>query len=428
MPRASRTVRNVLSLALLLGLAAGAAWLIAQSRPRPPDTVGVALAPFSAAPSQQSPLPTPTQPPSAPLAPSPTPEQSTSASALYIFGEPRVVFTSQSPIGVADWLPDNKTVLLVRYDPSHPGFEWVETLNINTGELLRFGERQYTDIKPIWLEAPGRVAFTGFAGGHQANLWIVGPDTPQPASPSLENVILSLAGRDDSVLAFLRGGTHPVLTDGTGQVRETVPINLRSYGLEPDNELDWFRMSWHPSKPAVAIYDTSHFLTLNVREGQVRQFDLGEETSERWGYGPRWAFNVLWSPTGDSIALIIGVGQPPFKSTRLFVLDITTGEARHISLPVTWVRDLAWAPDGQQILVGTLNAGQEFDNVYLVDVASGEAQLLKPLSDKSHGGLPGWNLAWSPAGDKLILRCAPPSDASDALCAVSVSIKSGAKP
>ncbi|PKO22787.1 MAG: hypothetical protein CVU38_07690 [Chloroflexi bacterium HGW-Chloroflexi-1] len=59
MPRASRTVRNVLSLALLLGLAAGAAWLIAQSRPRPPDTVGVALAPFSAAPSQQSPLATP---------------------------------------------------------------------------------------------------------------------------------------------------------------------------------------------------------------------------------------------------------------------------------------------------------------------------------------------------------------------------------
>jgi hypothetical protein len=64
MNRTVRMLRNGFALLLVVVLAASAAWLIIQSRPRPPQTAG-------------SPLPTPTavRSPTPPRSPSPTARQ-----------------------------------------------------------------------------------------------------------------------------------------------------------------------------------------------------------------------------------------------------------------------------------------------------------------------------------------------------------------
>lgn len=110
MRQLDRTLRNILGLILILALTAGAVWVLANSRPRRPQSFPEGVAGLSSTSSQQSPLPTPTTALRAPDA-SPTPKIApppntsptpTTAPMPYRFGEPRIVLTNTAAIGISE--------------------------------------------------------------------------------------------------------------------------------------------------------------------------------------------------------------------------------------------------------------------------------------------------------------------------------------
>ena len=180
MNRTVRLLRNGLGLLLLLALAAGAAWLIAQSRPRPPQAAGSPLptptAVRSPAPSR-SPSPTARQP-GPPASPTPAatrvgqrvpfctfpggepPDKGGPGLDQYQFSEPQVVLTTTTTgIAIADWLPDNNRLLLMRGSLTS-NIERIETFDIRTGEVQLYAERNGHNGKAVWLPAVQGVAYS----------------------------------------------------------------------------------------------------------------------------------------------------------------------------------------------------------------------------------------------------------------------------
>jgi hypothetical protein len=165
-----RILRNGLGLFVLLALAAGAVWLIAHSRPHPPQAAG-------------SPLPTPTpvrsptprQP--APASPTPVatqvgqrvpyctfpggepPERGGPGLDKYEFSEPQVVLTNTGSIAIVNWLPDSNRLLVTRSYPKSYR-ERIETVDIRTGEVQLYAERDHHNGKPVWLSAIQGVAYS----------------------------------------------------------------------------------------------------------------------------------------------------------------------------------------------------------------------------------------------------------------------------
>ncbi len=402
----SRILRNTLSVLLLLALAAGAVWLITQSRPRPAP----------AAPVQQSPLATPTQPPSIPLVPSPTPTQAAPPTQLtptqsaanldnYVFGEPQVVLTHTAAIGIVGWLPGDKELLLTLRQPGTTT-ENIETFNVITGERHVYGNRHGIDVPPIWLEAVGRVAFTTLAG-QEIDLWISGHGDALAHEPTLRNVNWAITGLQDRVILLDRDERRLVLTNETGQSVQTVPVDLYALGFDPDNSLSHFRMASHPSRQMVALYDSTHFVIVNQETGKLLQIDLGRTASEDLGYGPRWAYHARWSPDGRRLALLTTVGEPIVSSTELTVVNTESGISSQIPLGTRYVYDIAWAPTGHHLVAlgqASMVEGRTLVGLYLVDVLTGETRRMLP---NEHVELEASAQAvrWSVGGQALALLC-----------------------
>jgi WD40 repeat protein len=172
-------------------------------------------------------------------------------------------------------------------------------------------------------------------------------------------------------------------------------------------------MMMHPSLPWVVLYDEAGLAVVNVDTGFARVFDLGEDNTEGYS-GDRWALAVDWNPTNMELALIIGAGPPILHSNRLFVLDAATGELTHISVPPFWVRDVAWAPNGQHLLarVQFVSIDQlggtpllawitELDKIVLVSPETGAVVPVKNGAMKLAQARTGLALDWSPDGRQV---------------------------
>lgn len=426
MRRLHHTLRNILGLILVVALTAGAVWLLAGSRPRPVPSAPEVIAGLPAAPSQQSPLPTPTAPLRAPSA-SPTP---TAAPMPYLFGEPRVVLTHTAAIGISGWLPDSRQLLLTirRADAIT---ETIETLDVTTGERHVFGERAAMDRSPVWLPSVGKVAFTRLEDlqGDQwgrVDLWISAADAARAREPVLRGVHWAIGGQALPLAAIAYPQAALQSLSDQGQRTDAVEVELRALGLDVEGPLSSLQVVASPTSPTLAVFDRTNFYLVDLKPPRIRRIDLGQEASESRGYGPRHAILARWSPNGRQLALITTIGEPIYSYTSLALLNAASGDQTQVDVGIRYVTDAAWAPDSRHLVilaqVRVDEVGIGHDGLYLANADSGTVQRVLISNEFS-----GWGLAlgWSADGHYLAIRCprilhTDPPMGEDGLCLVRV--------
>lgn len=184
-----------------------------DTEPTPDVVVSTSV---SEASTLQSPLPTPTlpskpgRPPGTPSLcefPGGSPPESGAPVRLdtFIFSEPQVVLTSTIEIEIAEWLPDNQRLLIVRGAS-------IETFDVVTGSRQQYAQLQSAPgWPPFWLSESEAVAYRDWEftdkerGQVRWDLWVsTGPSAQaQRAVQGLFEFGISVVP-DGSLLRFSR--------------------------------------------------------------------------------------------------------------------------------------------------------------------------------------------------------------------------------
>lgn len=336
----------------------------------------------------------------------------------YQFFEPKIVLTHPAAIGIAGWLPDGQHLLITRQLPDQSR-EYIEVFNISTSELQRYGERHSLPGKPVWLAALQAVAFADVLPDKQVVLQIRRGETA-PIGPSVSGLADSFlaASPDGQAVVFHQAVTHqPEVLDVVQAQRQIFPalpltpwqelsVLGQQYGPEP------YQAVWSLSGNQIAFYNDTGLYLVDWPSGKICEVDLGFEEGET-RYGKRWAFYAQWAPNGRYLALLTTIGDLPLKFSDLTILDTFTGKQSLISPPAYinsghyYVQDMAWAPNSQVLAILATVAhrdGTTWEGLYLVDGEAGRTKHMLPHIVFPAGDA-GWNLAWSPNGNFLVVTC-----------------------
>lgn len=354
--------------------------------------------------------------------PTPIPTQDTELRLEdYEFGEPQVILRSPTSFSIVGWLPDNQRILLVQGEPKAVASYQIETFDLNTGESIYYGRFGPMHPKVAWLEKTQKVAFIGYDGG-PTYLQVSGRDASESIT-LIANDVREIAARDDLVVAMKWGVNQPVVFDSKGNAQQTPSVDLSEYEITSDQP--FLSIQPHPFDSSVAIFDPGGFVVFDLQSGAIRSFDLGEDNSETIS-GKRWAADAKWSPEGKQMALLVYVGSPPVPLTRVFILNMESEIITEIPLPMKFITDLEWAPNGQHLLVGGKSDISGDGEILLVDTVSLQHLRIEQVSKSFIYGDTGLNMKWSSDGNKLLIRCVPDASSADAqICLTDVKISKG---
>ncbi len=456
MNRSTRILRNGLGLLLLLALAAGAVWLIVQSRPRPPQAAGSPLPTPTVQPTQPpAPPPSATAQPPSP-SPSPTarqpgppplptqaagrvpfctfpggepPERGGPGLDKYEFSEPRVVLTNTKGIAIADWLPDNNRLLIMRVDPQS-GLERIEMLDVRTGEVQLYAQRVAHNGKPIWLSAIQGVAYADIPS-LGTNPQITTPPSElrigraQPLATETIVTSQGVYGLLGFSLAVDPSGRHLLYTldrtgdrlqnwDSVARTNQATAFDVTTWRHSPPvpSEPMWQSMVvpvWSPNGTRLAVFVGPGSLFL-VEPGPDRVCEV--DLSGRW---PEAELSK-WSPNARYLTLITSdrMPSPLVGSTEVTVLDVLTGEVRMLPLPAEpgWavnISNISWGGNSQHLLVlAAASYRQKQVNqikLFLADVITGDVRQMLPERLLGGAAQAGEQLAWARNGRSLAIEC-----------------------
>jgi len=364
----------------------------------------------------------------------------------YTFSEPQVVLSHPDNLyNIVEWLPDNQQVLMTEDQHNTREMERdkflrqsIELYNPETGESKVYAIRHYIDEPPSWQPGLNAVVYPAmnFMGIDEnthgpkftRQVWVSygNPDTAQMLADKLPQFSLALKP-DGSEMIYL---SDKKISKRNSSLKDIPSVSFDSaqwdYAKGRRSELPLsYRMAWQPGTSLIFLYGDGfrrwdgYTFILNADTGQVCELNLGG-----------WAAKAHWSSDGRYLAIIRAEMSPsPVNLTELVVLDIVTGnlytirvtpqeiEGRH------YVDDFVWAPDNLHLLaIGSAtpfqNTGQaDIAGLYLVDFTSGQSVNLLSTY-KFYANMSKNNLAWSPDGSKLLVRC--PTMEEDRVCFISV--------
>ncbi|MEM4203427.1 MAG: hypothetical protein QXS54_05085 [Candidatus Methanomethylicaceae archaeon] len=396
--------------------------------------------------SFQSPIETPTLPPyPPPITPAPSPPTIPAPPCTfaarpapaepgppleaYQFSEPKIVLTHPAAIGIAGWLPDGQRLLITRDVPG-ANRQSIDVLDVQTGELSTYAEREGSSGKPVWLPALKAIAYLTLVAEegeeqptrYRPELWI-SYGSPQRVERLTSDVRGDLAVEPGGkrLWYFLRSEPdHLQIYDVETRSVQAAPLDLAPLRyLKPG--LEWamrersprFQMAWRPDGSQAVFYSQFWTFLLDIKSNQWCELAVGDYNPKAMEIPP-WPLEAQWSPDGRYVAFITTDSlQMPLRRTELTILDVSTGERRTISPAPDiepgrhYVTDIAWAPDSHHLAVlGVVRmdeVGVEYQGLYLIDTAVGEFQRVFP--DREFGGAWGEALAWSPDGLQLAVLC-----------------------
>jgi hypothetical protein len=467
MKRTGRLLRRGLGVLFLLALAAGATWIITQSRPRPPQAAQTSPLPTPTGQPTQSPAPPPSAtalPPSP--APSPTarqpgppplptqaagrvpfcifpggppPDRGGPGLNKYDFSEPRVVLTHTSGIAIADWLPDNNRLLITRSYPKS-GRERIETLDVRTGETQLYAERDQHNGKPVWLSAIQGVAYSAAPPNARGGQFALLISRIQP--PETETVVTS-EGIDIGLgfsLAVDSSGRHLMyLVDRAGgrlqnwdtvaRTNQATAFNIAEWGppLEPAKQYV-AQPFWSPNGTQLAVF--AHSALFLVEPGPNRVCEVAVRG---------WVLTTYsrWSSNSRYLAMIVTGEQPDplVHSSYLVVLDTLTGQQRNIQLQTNpvYIMDVSWGSSSRYLtaiahVTAVKGKGRSIDKLFLVDVVTGEVRPMLPERGFGGGSIEGEQLAWSRDSQNLAVKCPlwPETQSAiveDRICLITATVR-----
>jgi hypothetical protein len=366
----------------------------------------------------------------------------------YTFSEPQVVLTAPNGnvYNVIEWLPDNQQVLMTE--------DLYNTREMESDKFLRqsimlfnpmtnaskvYAVRHYIEALPSWLLGLNAVLYPAmnFMG---INTNTHGPKFTRQVRISRGNPNATQMLADNLPqfpLAAKPGGSEIVyLSDKEISKRSN---SLEEISSTPFNPVQWdyakarrselpvsYEMDWQPSTSLIFLHSNGgmqrgggYTFILDANSGQICELDFGG-----------WAVKAHWSSDGRYLAIIRAeISSYPVNLTDMAVLDTETGNLYTIGVTPQemegkhYVDDFVWAPDNRQLLaVGRVIPFQrtsqtEIAGLYLVDFMSGQSLKLLPAY-KFYANMSQDNLAWSPDGSKLLIRC--PTYEEDRVCLISI--------
>ena len=186
--------------------------------------------------------------------------------------------------------------------------------------------------------------------------------------------------------------------DGNEQwdVFVVAPKNGDVVNLTNTPEISEESPTWQPHGRLLAITvrpkdaSTAEIATLDVLTRRVRKVTK-DTPKDRFNSRP------IWSPDGKRIAFT--QAQATGKDSNVFVVEIETGKSTNLT-PHTGEHLYsvsAWSPDGKRLLISS-NAGNDYQNVALLDVASKRIDWLSKEKFESEAGsfsADGKQLTWT---------------------------------
>lgn len=361
----------------------------------------------------------------------------------YNFSEPQIVLSHpDNRYDIVEWLPDSQRVLVTQElnnarESGKPTRQSIELYNPETGESKIYAIRYQIEELPSWQPELDAVIypamnFLGFEENgsklkYTRQVWVSYGD-PNTAEILADNVL-------QFPLAVKPGGSATLyLSDKkifkkNGSLKNTPSVafdsNQWDYAKGRINNVPvTYKMAWQPGTSLIFLYgDGVHRMDgytyiLDAETGKVCELNLGG-----------WAMKAHWSLDGRYLAIIRTNDHFPINSSDLAVLDTVTGNIYTVDVTSKelqgnhYVDDMAWAPDNRHLLaIGSFSpyANQSKDDqsgLYLVDFISGQSTDILPTYTFYAGTLNG-NLAWSPDGSKVLVRC--PTTADERICFITV--------
>jgi hypothetical protein len=345
----------------------------------------------------------------------------------YIFGEPKVVLTHTAAIGIARWLPDGERLLIVRSISGKPR-EYVETFNVRTGELRRYGERHSNSAKPVWLEAYDAVAYDDLLLEEKRAELIISFGESEEKERAASHLYSSHIAADVSgqrLVFFAEPQCNRLSVFDVAQEKgEVLPLTLPSLedlvaSGQPYLPMS-YQIAWQPRTNLLAIYNNIVFFLADLDTRQPQEIDLGIKSV--YESDKIWAFQAEWSPDGRYLALGTSAGDLPLEFTDPTILDTATGELHTIDLGLRHnVHDFAWAPNSRHLIVmgyTHIQEGYASLGLFLVDVLTGKFRRVLPDYEAGTGA---WGLDWSMDGKTIALEC--PTWEEGRICLSLVSIQ-----
>jgi hypothetical protein len=361
----------------------------------------------------------------------------------YIFSDPQIVLRHPRNIyAIVQWLPDNQQVLITqdlndRRGKNEPVRQSIELYNPETGETKIYAFRYHISEPPFWQPELNAVIypamnFLGFENTSKIKftrqIWVSygSPDTAQLLADNISQFPLFVEP-DSSMMLYL--------SDKKIFKKDSNLRNLPSIAFDPD-QWDYserrsdipveYKSSWRPGTSLIFLYGDGNLRSkgytfiLDSETGQVCELNLGG-----------WALKARWSLDGRYLAIIRTQGYFPISSSDLTVLDTLTGGLYSVDVTPQdaggrhFVDDFVWAPDNRHLLaIGRLSPlphASQSDTVqsklYLVDFIHGQSEDILPAYTFYASEL-STNLAWSPDGSKLLVRC--PTTNEERVCFVKV--------
>jgi hypothetical protein len=370
-----------------------------------------------------------------------------SAPQNYTFSNPQVVLTAPQGnlYSIVEWLPDNQRVLITErlFNNTLNGENDKQSIMLYSPETNKsnvYAVRRYLQDPPAWQEGANAVVypnmnFLGFDQNTHAlkftrQVWVSygEPNTVQMLADNLPQFPISVKPDGSETLYF---------SDKEISRRNT---NMLAASSTPFDSTQWdyaksrrnappvsYEMAWQPGTPLIFLYSDGgrggggYTFILNSDTGRVCELNFGG-----------WAFRAHWSSDGRYLAIARAQENFPINFSDLTVLDsmtgnlYTTGVVPQETKGKHYVDDFVWAPDNHHLLViGKVSPFQlpsqadiknELRGLYLVDFISGQSVRLLPANSFYADSFKS-NLAWSPDGSKLLIRC---SAVVDQICLISV--------
>ncbi len=350
------------------------------------------------------------------------------------FSEPRIIFSNISGIGIADWLLDGERLLIAENNQN--GKEIIKTINIRTGESVTFGERIGSGGKPVWLEKLNAVAYVSLEQDH-TELLLSYADQKETQWIASGVSGWSLAGNDNGLVFFtMETGDIPQIWLVDSLSIQEVSGDLAQWEYQRFEGISTsttpgrtFATALQPHGYTMAFYGNGYFFLVD-ETGYTCEVDLGSMHGI-----PISVLNARWSDDGKKLALI-ATAQIPGKITpfsKLLILDHVTGKVDQVPIPAPIIYDVAWNSNNRHLAAlgadeNEIKKGKSQSIIYLVDI--NYPDVIFPISASLFGGGAGegWQLAWSPRGDKLAVKCPEwstiePLILQDHICIFEINMK-----
>ncbi len=366
-----------------------------------------------------------------------------SAPANYTFSDPQIALTA--PKGniyhIDQWLPDNQQVLMTEelrnavLGNNNPLQEFINLYNPETGISKVYALRTLTSEPPSWLPSLNAVVYptinyTSFDSKNfnftfTRQVWVSRGD-PNAAQKLADNLSqFPLGVKPDGSEIIYRSDNKIFGLDNSLKSIPSISFDPTQWDYAKDRRNNYpvyFNIALQPGTSLIFLYSDGamggggYTFILNTDTGRVCELNFRG-----------WALAAHWSSDGRYLAII---RIPNSHASDLTVLDIQTGKLTSLDVApqeiagLHEVNDFVWAPDNRHMLaIGSVftslpsQSQSDIHGLYLVDFVSAQSVHIAPkyTSFISSGNN---NLAWSPDGSKVVIRC--PAPMADQLCFISV--------